>query len=232
MIISGGVRFTERGIKASIRAMQVQTQLVNMTNENITGFDKIGYQRKEPVVSSFTEFLGVDGLSQTVDDQVGRITYTEKPLDVAISEKGYFQIQTENGVKLTRDGRFKLDKDGNLLTLENDKVLSAGGSPIVLPVVPEKLSEVKIDSKGQVSVYNHKTNKLEMADRIGIVDSEGRFINSNCIKQGYLEYSNVSLSNEFMSLMPTLKAFDANRQMFMIQNSNLQRVISQLGQSS
>jgi flagellar basal body rod protein FlgG len=231
MIISGGVRFTERGLKASIRAMQVQTQLVTMTNENITGFDKIGFQRKEPVVSSFTEFLGVDGLSQTVDDQVGRITFTEKPLDVAISEKGYFQIQTAEGVKLTRDGRFKIDKEGNLLTLENDKVLSAGGSPIVLPIVPEKLTEIKIDSKGQVSVYNKKTNKLEAADRIGVVDSNGRLVNSNCIKQGYLEYSNVSLASEFMSLLPVLKAFDGNRQLFMIQNQNLQRVIQQLGQS-
>lgn len=232
MIISGGVRFTERGIKASIRAMQVQTQLVNMTNENITGFDKIGFQRKEPVVSSFTEYLGVDGLSQTVDDQVGRINLTEKPLDVAISTKGYFQIQTESGVKLTRDGRFKIDKDGNLLTIENNPVLSVAGTPIVLPVVPEKLTDIKIDSNGLVSVYNKITNKLEKADKLGVVDSNGRLVSSNSIKQGYLEYSNVSLANEFMSLMPTLKAFDANRQMFMIQNENLQKVINQLGQSS
>ena len=88
------------------------------------------------------------------------------------------------------------------------------------------------DSNGLVSVYNKKTNKLENADKLGVVDSNGRLVSSNSIKQGYLEYSNVSLANEFMSLMPTLKAFDANRQMFMIQNENLQKVINQLGQSS
>ena len=73
MIINGRVSYLESGIKTSLRAMQVQSELVSMTNQNIIGFDKIGYQRQEPIVSSFTEYLGVDGLSQTVDDKVGRI---------------------------------------------------------------------------------------------------------------------------------------------------------------
>ena len=59
MKINGGIRFVERGITASIRAMHVDSELISITNENITGFDKVGYQRKDAVVSSMTEFLGV-----------------------------------------------------------------------------------------------------------------------------------------------------------------------------
>ena len=132
MIINGRVTFLENGINTSIRAMQVQSQLMAMSNENINGFDKVGYQRKEPVVSSFTEYLGVNGLSQTSDDKVGRITMSGNPLDLAIAEKGYFQTQSDEGIKLTRDGRFKIDKEGNLLTLEDDLVLSNAGVPIKL----------------------------------------------------------------------------------------------------
>ena len=51
------------------------------------------------------------------------------------------------------------------------------------------------------------------------------------IKQGYNEYSNVSLQNEFIGMMPIIRNFEANRQIFMIQNQNLQKVISQLGQA-
>ena len=123
MIINGRITYLENGINTSIRAMQVQSQLMAMSNENINGFDKVGYQRKEPVVSSFTEYLGVNGLSQTSDDKVGRITMSGNPLDLAIAEKGYFQTQSDEGIKLTRDGRFKIDKEGNLLTLEDDLVL-------------------------------------------------------------------------------------------------------------
>lgn|SRR5574344_1811979 len=232
MIITGGVRFTEKGIKASLRAMQVQSELVAMTNENISGFDKVGYQRKDPIVSSFSEYLGVNGLSQTVDDKIGRISMTDNPVDFAIAEKGYFQIQTEDGVSLTRDGRFKVDKYGNLLTVENGKVLSAAGTAIQLPFPPEKLSDIKVNDKGEITEFNRKTNKIETVDRIGIVDSNGRAVIDPKVKQGFLEFSNVQLQNEFMSLMPVLKAFDANRQMFMIENQNLQKVISQLGSTT
>lgn len=232
MKINGGIRYCEKGLTASLRAMHVQSELIGMYNENVTGFDKIGYQRKDPVVSSFTEYIGVHGLSQTVDDKVGRITMSDNPLDIALANKGYFQTQGENGVKLTRDGRFKLDKSGNLLTLQDEQVLSAAGTPIQLPLVPEKIEDVKIDAKGIVSVLNRQTHKFEQAGRLGVVDANGLVVTDPQVKQGYNEYSNVSLQDEFISMMPVIRNFEANRQIFMIQNQNLQKVISQLGTTS
>ena len=51
MQINGGIRFCEQGMKASIRAMHVQSEVLGMINENVAGFDKVGFQRREPVVS-------------------------------------------------------------------------------------------------------------------------------------------------------------------------------------
>lgn len=232
MIINGGIRYCEKGLTTSLRAMHVQSELIGMYNENVTGFDKIGYQRKDPVVSSFTEYIGVHGLSQTVDDKVGRIAMSDNPLDLALAKQGYFQTQSADGIKLTRDGRFKLDKEGNLLTLEDESVLSSAGVPIKLPVVPEKIEDVKVNSKGLVSVFNKNTNKLENVAFLGIVDANGVVVMDPQVKQGYNEYSNVSLQNEFISMMPIIRNFEANRQIFMIQNQNLQKVISQLGTTS
>lgn len=231
MQINGGIRFCEKGLTTSLRAMHVQSELIGMYNENVTGFDKIGYQRKDPVVSSFTEFIGVHGLSQTIDDKVGRIQMSDNPLDLALAEKGYFQTMNADGIRLTRDGRFKLDKDGFLLTLEDDNVLSNAGVPIQLPVVPEQIKDVRVNSKGLVSVLNRKTNKFENAGYIGVVDANGVIIVNPQVKQGYNEYSNVALQDEFIQMMPIIRNFEANRQIFMIQNQNLQKVISQLGQA-
>ncbi len=232
MQINGGIRFCEKGLTASLRAMHVQTELIGMSNENITGFDKVGYQRKEPVVSSFTEFIGVHGLSQTVDDQVGRIQMSDNPLDLALATKGYFQIQGPDGVELTRDGRFKIDKEGYLLSLDDSNVLSNTGMPIKLPIVPDKVEDIKINSKGLVSVFNKETHKLQQAGYIGVVDSNGILVMEPEVKQGYNEFSNVSLQNEFIGMMPIIRNFEANRQIFMIQNQTLQKVISQLGSTS
>ena len=232
MIINGGIRYCEKGLTTSLRAMHVQSELIGMYNENVTGFDKIGYQRKDPVVSSFTEYIGVHGLSQTVDDKVGRIAMSDNPLYLALAIQGYFQTQSADGIKLTRDGRFKIDKEGNLLTLDDANVLSSAGVPIKLHVVPEKIEDIKVNSKGLVSVFNKNTNKLENVAFLGIVDANGVVVMDPQVKQGYNEYSNVSLQNEFISMMPIIRNFEANRQIFMIQNQNLQKVISQLGTTS
>ena len=85
-MLNGGVHFTERGIVQNIRAMRMQMMLMGITNENITGFDKVGYQRKIPVISSFAEFIGEEAISTTTDDSVGRLGFTDNPLDFALAE--------------------------------------------------------------------------------------------------------------------------------------------------
>ena len=219
-------------MKASIRAMHVQSEILGMINDNVAGFDKVGFQRREPVVSSFTEYIGVHGLSTTVDDQVGRIMVSKNPLDISMANKGYFQVQTPEGVKLTRDGRFKLDKAGNLLNLEDCPVLSDAGMPIKLPVVPDNPAQVIVNSKGKVSVYAKDSNQLVDAGFLGIVDANGMAVLNPDVKQGYNEYSNVTLQNEFLAVKPVVRNFEANRQIFLIESTNLQKVISQLSSTS
>ncbi len=232
MQINGGVRFCEQGMKSSIRAMHLQSEVLGMINENVAGFDKVGFQRREPVVSSFTEYIGVHGLSNTIDDAVGRIMVSKNPLDITMANKGYFQIQTPEGVKLTRDGRFKLDKNGNLLDLEDQPVLSDAGMPIKLPVVPDNPSQVVVNTKGKISVWDKASNQLVEAGYLGIVDANGMAVLNPDVKQGYNEHSNVVLQNEFLAVKPVVRNFEANRQIFLIESSNLQRVISQLGSTS
>lgn len=232
MMIRGGINYVDNGMTASLMAMHLQSEIIAINNENITGFDKVGYQRQDPVVSSFTEFIGVHGLSKSTDDQVGRIMMSDNPLDCAIATKGYFQTMDKDGIKVTRDGRFKLDNQGNLLTLQDAQVLSNAGMPIQLPFVPEKLEDIKINEKGEIRVFNAKALKEEYAGTIGVVDAEGRLVTRPDIKQKFNEWSNVSLQNEFLTMMPTIRNFEANRQLFLIQNQNLQKVINQLGSAS
>ena len=232
MKINGGIEYFQNGMRVPLRAMQVQTELMSIHNENITVSGKIGYQRQEAVVSSFTEYLGVQGISKSTDDKIGRIMMTQNPLDLAIANKGYFQIETDAGVKLTRDGRFKIDKEGNLLTLEDYRVLSDAGMPIKLHIVPDDLEKINVDDSGMVSVFNEKTRKLEAVARVGVVDARGTMVEEPHVKQGYNEYSNVALQNEFIEMMPIIRNFEANRQVFLIQNQNLQKVINQLGSAS
>lgn len=232
MQIDTGISYIEHGLKSAIKGMQIQNQIVNLANENVIGFDKVGYQRKEIVNSSFQEFMGADAMSTVVDDKVGRIVFSDQPLDLALANKGYFQIQEGAGVKLTRDGRFVLDKTGNLLTLDGQKVLGNDGMPIKSHIIPKNLKEVSVNSKGDIRVLNPVTKKLDKIGTLGIVNTDGTMVLDPQVKQGYNEWSNVSLQDEFMNLVLPVRNFDANRQMFMIESSLLTKTISQLGSAS
>lgn len=230
MYLQGTVSNTQRGLHDSIGAMHLQMELMGIGNANVQGFDKVGYQRKDPVVSSFAELIGVHALSEATDDKVGRIVETVQPLDLALANKGYFQILNKDGsIELTRDGRFKLNEKGELLGLNDQKVLTQGGSPIVLPFMVESLKDIKIDTSGKIFAFNQETKKLEYIDTIGVVSSDGKTVLEPDVKQGCLEFSNVNLAQEFLEMLPYRKNFDANRQLFMLQNQALAGAIQQLG---
>ncbi|HBG48832.1 MAG TPA: hypothetical protein DDW90_04895 [Cyanobacteria bacterium UBA9971] len=232
MKLYGGIDMNEGGMISSLRDMTLQTDLMNIINDNIQGFNKVGYQKKVPVVSSFAEFIGSHALSKNVDEQVGRIKITKNPLDLALATEGYFQVMTPNGMQLTRDGRFKLDKDGNLLTLQNYKVLSKEGKSIKLNGVPKELTDIKIEKDGLIR-YLDKTNlKLREAGTISIVTSESAILENPDVKQGYVEESNVAMHEELFNMVPIRRNFEANRQLFLIQSDSLSRTIQELGRTS
>lgn len=232
MTLYGGVYFNDDGLSTSIRGMHLQTELLNISNNNITGFGKVGYQRQVPVVSSFAEYIGVNALSKVQDNSIGRVRKSNNPLDFAMGKEGYFQCQTPNGIKLTRDGRFKLDKNGSLLTLDGNKVLGSNGQPIKFNAIPDKLEDVKVNIDGTIQSLNPKTKQMDEVGQIAVATSNGTLSTQPDVRQGFVEDSNVSLSTEFLNIVPIRRNFDANRQMFITQNDELSRTIQELSRAT
>lgn len=231
MTLYGGIQFKDTGIAANLRTMHLDSELMGIINDNINGFDKIGFQRKEAVVSSFSSIIGVHGLSINVDDTVGRLDMSQHPLDIALSEKGYFQVEGPEGVKSVRDGRFKLDVNGNLLTLDNAKVLANNGLPIVLPFAPRSLEDIKVNKNGDIKIFNPKNNKMEYVATLAVVTDKGLAVMEPGVIQGFNEASNINFNSEVLELVGIRRNFEANRKMFIIQNSNLRKAIQELGQA-
>ncbi len=109
------------GLNASSRGLDVIGN--NIANANTVGMKSSRAEFADIVASS----LGAGGASgngigvtlATISQQFtqGNVNITGNSLDVAINGGGFFQVTKTNGsTGYTRDGQFKLDKDGNLLT--------------------------------------------------------------------------------------------------------------------
>lgn len=232
MKVYGGIYYNEDGISTSIRGMHLQTALMATANDNVNSFGKVGYQRRVPIVSSFAEYIGHNGISEVIDTKPGRIRMTKRPLDLALIKEGYFQYQTPEGIKQTRDGRFKIDKDGYLLTLDERRVLSNTGEPIKFKVLPDNLDDIKISKDGTIKCLDAKNKKIVDVGQLSVVSSKGDILADVDVRQGYEEDSNVTLQNEFFALVPIRRNFEANRQLLIIQNDQLSKTISELGRMS
>jgi flagellar basal-body rod protein FlgF/flagellar basal-body rod protein FlgG len=77
----------------------------------------------------------------------GALQQTGNPLDLAIEGEGFFQVQTSNGLRYTRDGGFRRTPQGQLVTEAGDPVLSTTGQKIPIPP-----GQVTVGVDGTISV--------------------------------------------------------------------------------
>lgn len=233
MVLRGHISADGDGLSISVRAMMTQLAIYNVHTDNIANFGIPGYQRKDPIVTSFAEYLGPNAVDKKTSTEIGRIRQSGNPMDLALNTKGYFQfLNATGGIDLTRDGRIQIDKDGYLRSLEGKQMLSAAGSPIQLTTVPQDIEkQFKVSPNGDIKVYDFKTGKIVFSDHVGIAAEDGSAATTVDLKQGFVEDSNVFLQNEYVSIMPLRRQFEANRQLFIMQSDTLSRMIQELGRT-
>ena len=104
-----------------------QQRAMDITANNIANANTPGYRTERVQFSDYIDpqtgiksSPGVKTISYTQDratyreSQPGSITHTGNPYDLALTGDGYFTVNTKNGPRLTRDGRFGPMPDGTL----------------------------------------------------------------------------------------------------------------------
>lgn len=174
--------------------------------------------------------LGTRPSQNSVIFTQGAFTQTDNPLDVVIQGKGFFQIKRPTGeTGFTRSGNFQLDKDGNLVTSAGDPV-----EPQI--VIPAQAQTINIAADGTVSYTQQGQNATQIAGQIQLAnftnpgglnsignglfmptDASGDALVGNpgsdglgTLQQGYLESSNVSVVEEFVNMISSQRAYEAN----------------------
>lgn len=194
--------------------------------------------------------LGVRAAGNEIIFSQGTLTQTQNPLDVAIEGKGFFQILQPSGtIAYTRAGQFQLDQNGNLVTANGDLL-----QPQI--TIPPNAQAVTIATDGTVSYtlpgqsaaqragqlqlalfqnpagLNSIGNSLYMpTDASGNpqVAAPGSSEGLGTLMQGYVEQSNVDVVAEFVNLIQSQRAYEANSRVVKAADEMYQQV-NQLAQ--
>jgi len=173
------------------------------------------------------------------DYSQGPLTQTGAPLDVAIDGKGFFKISTASGTRYTRDGRFKLDPSGKIVTQDGDAVEGDGGDITLDP----KKGPVTISENGEISQSGEIVGKLAVVsfDSLSALSKDGSNLYRNdsnlaelpatsaSLKQGMLEGSNVQPITQITRLIEINQAYSAVSTMMSSTASLSNTAIQRLG---
>lgn len=181
--------------------------------------------------------LGVDTSPEITDYDQGGLRQTDQPFDFSIQGPGFFRIQTPDGERYSRDGRFDRDVEGNLVTVDGNHVLDEAGQPINIPA-----GELVVALDGSMMVNGQSVGKIGLAafenpgaelkrDSPNMFIAEGGSTSeiTGTIQQGYLEMSNANPSQLMTQMVAVARAYEAAQKMVQTQDELLGRAISRLG---
>src|SRR5450755_3544294 len=149
----------DSGYYAAMTGLVARTQALDTAAANLANAQTPGYRAEREYFRSV--LLGPDALNsqlgQTVNNygllggdrldlKQGPLQQTGNTLDLAVEGQGFFEVQTAQGLRFTRDGSFHRSQAGLLVTQAGEPVLSAAGKPIPIPP-----GEVSVGASGVLS---------------------------------------------------------------------------------
>lgn len=221
------------------------TNQLDITANNIANVTTPGFQSKHPL---FVEFLvSVDDTGEEIAYVVdkgtirnlnpGPINYTGNPLDISIEGRGYFVVETDEGIFYTRNGAFQLDASGQFVTSAGAAVLDDSNSPIV--IAPGE-TQINITRDGTISTENGVIGRfrlVEFADEQAMTnlgdslltsDEDPLVASESAVVQGMLEGSNVIAVAEITRMIKLLRAYQAANQLITTEEEREKQAIELL----
>lgn len=220
----------------------------NMAAANIPGFKKqeISFEAVRagmltPNKSMVGQPVQLPASRTHLNFTAGEIRRTDGNADLAIEGNGFFEVQLSNGsTAYTRDGEFKINSLGQLVTKQGFAVMGEAG-----PIQLDRNTSVPITvaSDGTISQGGEIRGKLKITtfnDPKLLTVAGGFFVAKNpalqpedsdnsFIRQGFLEGSNASPVTEMAGLVTTMRAYEVNQRVVQMQDERMGRVISELG---
>ncbi|MDI6824272.1 MAG: flagellar hook-basal body protein [Bacillota bacterium] len=241
-----------RGIYAAGAGMAAGLDQLDVIADNAANVQTPGFKGRIPVVAGFRSLLlsrvrdgpvaAVGSLStgSRVEDAVtdfspGPMRPVEDPLAVALSGPGFFVVQTPWGEAYTRNGMFRLDARGRLVTGAGHPVLGEHG-PIEAGADAAILPDGTVVSGGgdvgrlRVVEFARPDALRRVGDSLFLAGPEAGLPRpvEPALLPGFVEGANVNPVTEMVRLIAVLRAYEACQKALRAQDETLGQAVREI----
>jgi len=226
-----------KGIYLAGRSLNTRTKNMDIIANNLANISTTGYKREVP----FSEILTAEGkttIRKFTDYKQGELLPTSNPFDLGVFGNGAFVVQTDRGEELTRDGRFKIDEKGSLVTNDGNKVMGKNGEINISDLMLGQDQTISVTSQGEIKVGKNIVDTLLMAKLDGSreykrtsgsnftpADGELDYANEEeyQITQGFLEESNINPIIEMEAMIQINHDYGSSHKVINILDQSLEK---------
>jgi len=223
------------GLYSAATALDAAEARHRIASENLAHIHQPGHRRRIIEQTTFEHALSqvqdTNGYAKTlganvseatihVDHSSGVLEQTQRPLDLAIQGDGFFTIEGPDGPLYTKNGRFHINTDGTLVTVDGLPVRGQSG-PLTIPPGTSG-SSLAVGMDGNVVVNGASIGQLELTSFVNPqeLQTAGASLFSDPanaeqqdieiqVLQGYVERSNVSPIDELVNIMVSSRQYEA-----------------------
>lgn len=236
----------DNAIYVGLSRQMILERELDITANNLSNVDTVGFKfesmisNDDPVTMPTpgqppTAVSFVAGVGVARDFTQGSLTQTGSAFDVAIDGRGFFQVNTADGPRYTRDGRLRMDASGTLVDQDGDPidgniVLDPKKGPVTIS--PNGVVSQSGENVGKIAVYNFDSLAALTKDGNNQYRNDSNLTPTAApnaqVRQGFLEQSNVEPIRQITRLIEINRAYDAVANMMSstedLSDSSIQRL--------
>ena len=216
---------------ANVNTAGYRAQHMRFAEHTMPGATMVGMSGKDAALSYVRDAGALNDMT------AGAVRHTGNALDLALDGRGWFVIETPDGARYSRNGAFRLDATGNLVTAGGHFVQGASGNITFSPT--EREIAVAADgtisssegTKGRLSIVSFENDDtLRREGESMFIGEEPQPVDTPNVIQGALEQSNVEAVREIADMIRVTRAYTNLSRLFSDNNELQTDAINKLGQ--
>lgn len=232
-----------RGLYTAASGMLNQLDRYDVIANNLANASTPGFKRQEAISSAFPTMLmyrirdardarpvaiGPVGTGALLTDTItrfdpGTVEDTGNPFDLSIGGEGYFAIETAAGTRYTRNGSFRTDGNGQLVTASGEIVLGTDGNPIDVTAGLDP-TQVRVVAIPDADLIKQGDSLFRLRD--GATEPEAQA--DADVVANRLEASNVNPVMAMVDMLSALRAYEASQKAVQAMDDTLGKAVNEI----